>query len=289
MHVRKVAMWSVVVVLALAGVLYALLLLGVWAMQDRLMFGRRTATVLDTPASRNWPCEEVWAGVAGNKTYGWWLPVKDARGVVMFSHGNGRNIGGYLDDVAFFRDLGFSVLLYDYGGYGRSEGNPSEARCCADARAMWDYLVKTRGIPPGQIVLVGSSMGGGVTADLATHVAPAAIILESTFTSVPDAVADAYPFIPARWISHIQYRNIDKVGGIRCPVLVIHSKDDTVVPFEHGRRLFERITAPKSFVEIRGAHRGGKFTSRETYTEGLKRFLETYIGGTKEANPPLAP
>ncbi len=272
----KIAKWVGIGAIVLAGAAYVALLVGVWAMQDRLMFGRRTSAMTETPASRQWPFEEVWADGSGGKTFAWWMPVENARGAVLFAHGSGRNISGYLDDAGFFRDLGFSVLLYDYGGYGQSTGEPSEARCCADARAMWNHLVTARKIAPDRIVLAGSSMGGGVTADLAAHVDPAAVILESTFTTVPDTICDTYPYIPARLLCHIQFRNIDKVGQYRCPVLIFHSNDDTVVPFSHSQRLFERVTAPKMFVEIKGSHHGGKFASATTYIEGLKAFFDKY-------------
>ncbi len=253
--------------------LYLVVLAAFWAYQDELMFQGRSADVLQTPRALNWAFEEVWAEVAGGRTHGWWIPVENARGAVLFSHGSGKNISHYLDDAAYFRELGYSVLLYDYGGYGESTGAPSETRCYADIRAMWQHLREVRGLPADQIVLAGASMGGGVTADLAAEVTPRAVVLECTFTSVPDAVADSYPWLPARLIARIQFRNKDKVGHIQCPVLVIHSLDDTVVPFAHARRLYEMIRQPKKFVEIRGSHGGGKFSSREAYFGGLKAFL----------------
>ena len=277
MKKRTLLKRATAIVLATAAILYAALVIGVWAMQEKLMFGRRTTEIVANPSSRNWTYEEVRLDVMGNKTYGWMIPIENARGTVLCSHGSGRNISGYLEDVALFREQGMSVLLYDYGGYGLSTGTPSEARCCADALAMWNYLTEQRGIPPEKIILAGSSMGGGVTGDLASHVSPAAVIMESTFTSIPDTVRDTYPFIPAKWICHIQFRNIDKVPGFRCPTLVVHSKDDTVVPFAHARRLYDRITAPKMFVEIRGSHGGGKFASRDIYSERLKTFFEKHF------------
>jgi alpha-beta hydrolase superfamily lysophospholipase len=265
-----------IALLSLGIVIYVILLVCVWAMQDRLMFGRRTNTMIERPSDRGWPYEDVWIDRPEGKTHGWWMPVDNARGTVLFSHGSGRNISGYLEDAALFREQGLSVLMYDYGGYGQSTGQPSEARCCADAQGMWNELVQIRKIPAERIVVAGASMGGGVTGDLASHVSPAGVILESTFTSIPDTLWDTYPFIPTSWLCHIQFRNIDKVGLYKCPVLIVHSKDDTVVPFAHGQRLMERITAPKMFVEIRGAHYGGKFTSKETYSAALSTFLKDY-------------
>ncbi|HOK90103.1 MAG TPA: alpha/beta fold hydrolase [Candidatus Hydrogenedentes bacterium] len=259
--------------LAVGIAVYAIAIAGIWLFQDRLMFGRRTHDFVETPATRQWPFEEVWLDVGNEKTFGWWLPVYPERGAVLFSHGNGRNISGYLDDCAFFRDAGFSVLLYDYGGYGRSTGKPSESRCYADIRAAWDYLTRVRKIPPERVILAGCSMGGGVTADLAAQVHAGGVILESTFTSIPDVMSAMHWWIPARLIMRTQFRNIDKVVRITSPVLVAHSRDDAVVPFEQGRTLYERISAPKRFVELRGSHGKGKFASREVYEPAIQEFL----------------
>jgi uncharacterized protein len=277
MNWKRLLFMGSAIILALIGMLYLVVLGVLWTMQEQLMFGRRTSSIVETPAARNWSFEEVWMEVAGERTHGWWLPVTAARGVVLFSHGSGRNISGYLDDVALFHEAGLSVLLYDYGGYGLSTGEPSEQRCYADAQAFWDYLVTRQDIAPDTILLAGSSMGSGVTCELATRVSPAAVILESAFTSVPDALWDTAPYFPTNWICRIQFRNVDKVRGFTCPVLVIHSKDDTVVPVAHGRRLYDSINAPKTFIEIEGAHYGGKFKSKEAYLQGLNTFIEEYV------------
>lgn len=273
---KRFIKWTLIIIPALAVLFYLVLLAGLWAMQERLMFGRADTEIREMPDARGWSYEEVWCDVDGEKTHGWWIPLENERGAILFSHGSGRNISGYLEDVALYREAGFSVLLYDYGGYGASGGAASEARCYADARAMWDYLVDVRKMSADRIVLAGSSMGGGVTLGLAVQVSPAALILESTFTSVPDVLSEAYPFIPARWICRIQFRNIDRIGQLRCPVMVVHSREDRVVPFGHGRKLFETANVPKVFVEISGAHHGGKFSSRDIYLRHLVEFVENH-------------
>ncbi len=267
----------------LAIALYAALLAAVWFMQDHLLFGRRTQEHVANPASREWVYEDVWVESAGERTHGWWIPLDNAAGAVLFSHGSGRNVSGYLEDAALFRELNLSVLLYDYGGYGLSEGSPSEARCRADARAMWNHLVLERNIPPDRIIVAGSSLGGGPTADLAASVEPAAVLLESTYTSIPDVVSQSYPFIPAKLLCRTQFRNLEKIQQIGCPIMIVHSRDDTVIPFEHGQRLFERAAEPKRFLEIHGAHYGGKFSSKQGYLEGLRAFL--FPGVLSEPTP----
>ena len=262
--------------IAAAG-LYFAVFAAVWAFQERIYYKGRTSDVNQTPQSLGWPHEDVWVEVVGGKTHGWWLPLENARGAVLFSHGSGKNISHYLDDAQYFRDNGFSVLLYDYGGYGESTGEPSEGRCYTDIRAMYKYLTKTLGIPEEKIVLAGCSMGGGVTADLAANVQPGAVILESTFLSVPRVVADTLPWMPSLALTRIQFRNMDKVRDIKTPVLVVHSTEDNTVPFAHGKRLFEMIRAPKQFVQITGSHGGGKFSSKEVYGPALKKFLDEHF------------
>ena len=265
------------VCLLLAAGLYVLLFAAVWAFQERLYFHGRTAEITRTPENLHWPYEDVWIDVAEGRTHGWWLPVDNARGAVLFSHGSGKNISHYLDDAACFRDNGFSVLLYDYGGYGESIGNPSENRCYTDIRAMYKHLTQALAVPEDHIVLAGCSMGGGVTADLAANVKPGAVILESTFLSVPAAAADTLWWLPVMAMTRTQFRNIDKVPLIQSPVLVVHSRDDTVVPFSHGQRLYEAVKTSKQFVEIHGGHGGGKFESKDIYGPALKQFLDEHF------------
>jgi len=276
------AMWKMKIVWLFAGLLivavglYLTLLLGLWVFQERIMFAGRTREIVQTPKEMGWAYEDVWMDVGGERTHGWWVPLVDARGIILYSHGSGKNISHYLDDTEIFRQLGYSVLLYDYGGYGESTGEPSEQRCYADIRAMWDYLTVNKKIQPSGIILAGSSMGGGVTSDLAAEVTPAAVILECTFTSVPEALRDTYWFVPQS-IVRIQFRNADKAPKFTSPVVVIHSTDDTVVPYAHGRALYSRILTPRAFIEIHGGHAGGKFDSRDIYVDGLKTFLYRHV------------
>jgi len=177
--------------------------------------------------------------------------------------------------VAIFRRLGFDVLLYDYGGYGNSTGKPSEGRCYADVRAMWRYLTESRAIPAERIVLFGRSLGGGVSAQLATEVAAAGLILESTFLSAPRLAQEIYWFLPAKYLLWDKFDTAGKVARIESPVLIVHSPEDDIVPYHHGRDLFELAPEPKAFLEIHGGHNEGYFVSGPIYENGLKRFLDS--------------
>ena len=224
-----------------------------------------------------WQYEDLHLDVGAEKTHAWFMPVENARGVVLFSHGNGGALPDWIDAVIPFRDLGFSVLLYDYGGYGTSTGRASEQRCYADVRAMWKYLTETRGIAPGKILLFGRSLGGGVTAQLASETAPGAVILESTFTSISALAQEKVPVFPMRLLIWNRFNSISKVSQIHAPLMVVHSTEDTLIPFHHGRALFNGANEPKRFLEIRGDHNDGVIVSEHAYREGLRAFSAEYF------------
>ncbi|MCH7909954.1 MAG: alpha/beta hydrolase [Candidatus Hydrogenedentes bacterium] len=269
----------------ISATVYGGLLLLVFMGQHRLVF-MATRELYRTPASNGWQYDDVRLEVEGERTHGWYVHAEtDPRGVILFSHGNAGNIADRLESISIFRDLGFDVLAYDYGGYGESTGRPSEDRCYADIRAMWRYLIDERGIVASRIVLFGRSLGAGPTCQLATEVEAAAVILESTFTSIPDRAQEMYRIFPARLILRIRFDNAEKISTVRSPLLVVHSPDDTLIPIHHGRALFERAPEPKSFLEIRGDHNEGFWSSGRLYTDGLTAFLDPLIAPEPSTTP----
>jgi alpha-beta hydrolase superfamily lysophospholipase len=149
-----------------------------------------------TPAAHGWAFENVQLQVDGETTHGWFVPVDAPRGTVLYCHGNDGNISQRLGEIAMFREQGFSVFIYDYGGFGKSTGGPSETRMYADATAAWDYLVDDRQIAQARIMIWGSSFGGPAACDLASRVTPGAVVLEATFVSMAEAAFGAYGAIP---------------------------------------------------------------------------------------------
>ena len=231
-----------------------------------------------TPADLDWDFDEVTLAAGRNVTRGWYLPTpQERKGVVLFSHGNAGNITHRLGTALIYRDLAYDIFLYDYGGYGLSTGSPSEERCYEDIRSAWDYLTEVRGIDPREIVLHGRSLGGGPTSQLAVEVKPAGVILESTFTSVPDMAKKMFPFIPTEFLVTIDFDNAARVQGISSPLLVVHGPGDSLIPFSHGQRLFELGQEPKTFLEIEGDHNEGYAQTNRTYVDGLGAFLETLV------------
>lgn len=252
-----------------AGVLFS----GCLSLGQRKLIFPATREMVRDPGDFDWAFEELRLPVAGEVIHAWYVPLEKPRGVVLFSHGNGGNLSGRLESIGLLRSFGFSVLAYDYGGYGYSTGKPSEARCYADIRAMWDYLTQTKQIPESQIVLFGRSLGAAATADLAQSVKPGAVVLESAFLSVPD-VAKGMPIVGhITWLIRHRFENKAKVGNITSPLLVVHSPEDEVIPYAHGKRLFELANEPKTFLEIRGDHNLGFVVSEPVYRRGWDVFL----------------
>ena len=146
-----------------------------------------------------------------------------------------------------------------------------------DAIAAWNYLVDERRLRPDEIIVFGRSLGGGVAAGLAAGVSPAAVILESTFTSVKELGKFYYPYLPVSWIARIYYPVDEHIISFNCPVLIVHSHQDEVIPVRHGRCLFEYARDPKMFLPISGDHNNGFLLSKDVYVKGVKQFLHTYM------------
>jgi len=258
-------------ILALAGV-YVLILIAVYLFQGRLVFFPDRAMVGD-PGGAGLDYEEVWLRSGGKRIHGWFIPAEAPRATVLFFHGNAGNISHRMDSIKLFHDLRLSVFIFDYRGYGRSEGKPGERATYHDARAAWDYLVEERGVRPDQIVLFGRSLGGALAIELATVTDPMALIVESCFTSAADMGARVYPWLPIRLVRRIRYNSLNRVGEIDAPKLFVHSIDDEVVPFGMGKRLYGRAQPPKQFLKIRGGHQDGFLVSGRLYTDTIAEFL----------------
>jgi fermentation-respiration switch protein FrsA (DUF1100 family) len=213
----------------------------------------------------------------GVKLSAWFIPSDNARGAVLFCHGNAGNISHRLESIEIFNQLGLSVFIFDYRGYGQSEGSPTEQGTYQDAEAAWQYLIEKRQVDPSRIIVFGRSLGGAVASWLAQSHQPGALILESTFISIPDIAATVYPYLPVRFLSRFQYNTAEYLGRIDCPVLIVHSRDDEIMPFSHGRQLFEIAREPKELLEIYGTHNEGFITSGKNYEQGLNAFISKHI------------
>lgn len=268
---------NVISFIVAAGLIYAGLVLALYLFQSRLLYLPQmpTRTLAATPAAVGLDHESVELLTADRVSlHGWFVPHPHPRGVLLFCHGNAGNISHRLDSIREFHDLGLSVFIFDYRGYGRSGGSPSESGTYLDAAAAWDHLVRERGIPSGSVVVFGRSLGAAIAARLAAERQPAALIIESAFTSAPELAAELYPWLPARWLTRFDYATAADLARVTVPVLVIHSRDDEIVPFDHGRRLYAIAAEPKRLLELDGGHNDGFLVSRADYRAGLRDFLD---------------
>lgn len=238
--------------------------------------------ILQRPSDINLAYEDIFFTTAdGQRINGWFIPAENARGTVLNCHGNAGTIGDRLHTIQVYHDLGLNMFIFDYRGYGRSSGRPTEKGTYEDALGAWNYLTRERGIPPEKIVVSGRSLGGAVAAWLAEHTNPAAVIIESTFTSIPDMGARLYPYLPVRLLCRIRYNTGAHMNRIKCPVLITHSRDDEMIPFENGKKLFEAAREPKMFIELSGTHNDGEVYTDEPYLSKLDEFLTSHIGAVK--------
>ncbi len=205
--------------------------------------------------------------------HGWFVPREGARASVLFCHGNAGNIADRLGTIKLLHLADLNVFAFDYRGYGRSAGTPSEQGTYADAEAAWRYLTRDRGIPPERIVLFGRSLGGAVAIELATRHAPGALVVESTFTNLYDIGRLHYPFLPVKWLLSYRYDSIAKVGAITCPKLFVHGRDDTLIPLANGRKLFDAAAEPKTFLETPGDHNNSGISYAPEYAKRFSTFL----------------
>jgi fermentation-respiration switch protein FrsA (DUF1100 family) len=228
-----------------------------------------------TPAVRGWRYEELTL-TAEDRTQlsAWFLPAEGAEFTVLLLHGNAGNISHRLEKAHVLLDLGVSVLLLDYRGYGESEGKPNESGTYQDARAAYQYLTETRGILPEQVIVFGESLGTGVAVELATVEKVGGLILEAGFTSLADVGQRIFWFLPGvRWLVKNRYDSRRKIGRLAAPLLLLHSREDEVFSFRHAERLYAAAPEPKRLVPLRGRHADGFFTSEAECRDALREFL----------------
>ena len=208
----------------------------------------------------------------GTKLHGWYCPSPNPRAVVLVAHGNAGNLSDRAPMMRLLQQrLGTTAMIFDYRGYGRSEGLPSEKGVLADARAARAWLARRAGVPEREVVLLGRSLGGGVMVDLAARDGARALILESTFTSLPDVAAQKLPYTPVRYLMRNRLNSLSKIEQFEGPLLQSHGDADRLIPLENARRLFAAAPGRKQFIVIPGA--GHNWAPAEEYIGQLDRFI----------------
>ncbi len=226
------------------------------------------------PSEHGLPARDVWfASEDGTKLHAWWVPRARARGTVLYCHGNNGNISTRVGALAHLSSLGLNVFAFDYRGYGRSHGSPSEEGLYQDARAAHDYLSGVLGQRPESILLFGHSLGGAIAIETALHRPVGGLVVQSSFTHVRDMAKSLFPRSPLFLVARNQFRSLDKVQALAVPKLFIHGMDDPTVPFEMGRRLFEAAAEPKEWHPIaRAGHNDVYRPGGWRYHRRLRKF-----------------
>ena len=243
-----------------------------------------SARLVHTPAVLNFSFEDVTLTTSDNvRIHGWYIPVPNARATLLFFHGNAGNISHRMDSLEIFHSLGLSVFIVSYRGYGQSEGRPSIGGTKLDALAAWQWLTEEREIPADRVVVFGRSLGGAVAMELARSVTPGALILESTFASL--AAMSPFPVIIAPFLLGGDFWNSERAAAsLTIPTLVVHSPEDEIVPYRHGRRIYAAVAGEKAFLEIMGDHNSGFLDSFDVYVAGLDSFLTRHFGEVESAS-----
>ena len=263
-------------------VLYALVCTYLWVRQSHFIF-MPLREIKKTPAFYQLPYEDIYVSIDSpngqkERIHGWWIPAQiQSDKTLLYLHGSALNIGANVDHARRFHNLGFSVFLVSYRGYGLSDGEfLSEAQMYANAEAAWNYLVKQKQIKADRIFIYGHSIGGAIAIDLALRQPDAAgLIVEATFTSIFDMARLKYRYrlLPVGLIVEQKFDSQKKVGHLKIPVLFIHGTKDALVPPEMSRRLYEKTSAPKRLTFIRGGgHNNSAAVGGEKYLRSIRQF-----------------
>jgi fermentation-respiration switch protein FrsA (DUF1100 family) len=219
--------------------------------------------------------EVTFAAADGAQLVSWYLRTPSARATVLFFHGNAGNLSHRTDILQTLAGLNADVLIVGYHGYGKSQGEPSEASLYLDADAAYAYLTEQRGVPPSRLVVFGESLGGGPAIDLVSRQPCAGLIIQSAFTSIADMASHTIPFFPTGWLIQSKFDNLAKIPRIGVPKLFFATKMDEVVPYRQTRRLFEAASEPKTWVEFDGCGHNDLFWNKHReWAAAVRKFLD---------------
>lgn len=240
-------------IIAYLAIVYIAILVILLLLEDPLLYGPRHVELGKPPAGV--PVENIeMTSRRGEHIHAWWSRAEDWRpeqGAVLFCHGNGGNLGHRGRVLThWIQEIGVAVLIFDYPGYGRSSGVPSEDGCYAAGEAAYDWLCQSAGVPAERILLYGGSLGGGIATDLAQRRPHWALVLVAAFTSFPDMAQTRFPWLPGRWLVRNRFDNLEKIAHCQGPVFIAHSPQDALIPFAQGERLFAAAPEPKHFFPM---------------------------------------
>ncbi len=236
-----------------------------------------TRVIQATPHQIGLVYEDIFFKTSDHLTlHGWMVTHPKARGTLLFLHGNAGNISDRLEKISLFHEFDLNVFIFDYRGYGKSEGKPSEGGLYRDTSAAYDLLTKREQVFPEKIIAYGASLGGVLAIDLASQKPLAGLILDSTFSTAADMAKSMFPGIPV-FVLRTKMDSLKKVKHVVVPKLFIHSPEDEVVPIQLGKKLFAAAGNPKEFLEISGTHNEGYRNSQPLFAEKIKSFIDKVL------------
>ncbi|MCS1406856.1 MAG: Multifunctional-autoprocessing repeats-in-toxin [Verrucomicrobia subdivision 3 bacterium] len=254
-------------------VLYALLRLFEYIQ----VFQPRSDLITSPESIHNAPEDVFFPTTDGYRLNGWFFTATDesqwADWVILISHGNGGNISYRLDLYKLWLEEGFHVFAYDYRGYGLSSGRPSEKGTYEDAESAHRWLMD-RGFSGNKIIALGESLGGGVATELAMRRTVGALVLQSTFTSIPNISKELFPWLPVHTVGTIRYDTQAKLPSLEVPILILHSREDSMIPFHHAEQNYQAANELKHFEVISGDHNDRITETSERYRQGIRRLKE---------------
>lgn len=261
-------------ILILALIPFAILFFFYWFERFNVWIPHRT--LVTTPESQGLAYEDVWLTTEDGITiHAWYVPHPQALAAMVVCHGNAGNISHRVQSLRQWHEMGLSVLIFDYRGYGQSEGWLSEEGTYLDAITAVEWLRQRE--PDLPLVLHGRSLGAAVATEAAVITRPDGLIFESGFTSVPDLGSELFPILPVRWLSRISYDNKSRISEVTCPVLVIHAEGDRIVPARHGRTIHEHANDPRRFVSLSGGHNDAFYMDGQRYHDAIVSFVTEVV------------
>jgi fermentation-respiration switch protein FrsA (DUF1100 family) len=227
------------------------------------------------PSSFNIKVEDVFFQADdGTKLHGWYIPSSNARATLLWFHGNAGNLTHRLENIQQLKALNLNIFIFDYRGYGKSEGKPSEEGIYLDSQAAYDVLIREKNVSPRKLILFGRSLGAICAVEVAANNPAAGIILESVFTSARDMAGKVLPFLPIGWVIKSKFDAVNKVPHLKLPKLFLHGTEDEIVPYELGKKLYSAAADPKEFYDIEGAgHNDTYLVGGGKYFSVLNRFI----------------
>ncbi len=230
-----------------------------------------------TPDEVGLAFDDVFVNVTDTeRIHAWYFPAAATEATsrtVLFCHGNAGNISGRIETAQLLLELGVNVLLFDYRGYGRSDGEPTEANVYADAQAAFDWLRQQKRLQATDIFVFGRSLGGAVAVEMGVVNDCGGVIVESSFTSIVAMGQRVYPYLPVSLLARYRFDSISKMAGIRAKVLVTHSPDDDMIPYEMGQQLHEAASGERAFISLSGGHNDQSYFDNASYRNGLREFF----------------